>query len=349
MGEGRPRRSRPAQLGGFQFDRIKLMPNRSVAVFDLGGVLIDWNPRYLYRKLFNGDDAAMEHFLTTVCTPAWNSKQDAGRSFAEACASLKLEHPTHSELIDAWFHRQAEMLTGPIPGAVDILAELRARGVPLYALSNWSAETFPLSLKRFEFLHWFDGILLSGEVRLLKPDPRIFELFFETHSVDPADTVYVDDLKPNVDAATSLGMHGILFTDPQALRIELEKLGLLDPVAQIDHAAAWVSDLERARAFYERWFKASSSPVYSSTNRDFKSYFLSLGSGARLELMASRGESARPAHLAISLGSREAVDRLVKEMETDGVRIVSQPRLTGDGYYEALIADTEGNLLEITI
>ena len=324
------------------------MPNRSVAVFDLGGVLIDWNPRYLYRKLFKGDDAAMEHFLSTVCTPAWNAMQDAGRSFAEACASLKLEHPTQADLIDAWFHRQEEMVTGPIHGTVDILAELRARDVPLYALSNWSSETFPISLKRFEFLHWFDGILLSGEVRLLKPDPRIFQLFFETHSIDPAHTVYIDDLKPNVDAAIALGMHGIVFTDPLSLRKELVKLGLLDPVARIDHAAAWVSDLERARAFYERWFKASSSPVYSSTKRDFQSYFLSLGSGARLELMASRGESPRPAHLAISVGSREAVDRLVKEMETDGVRIVSQPRLTGDAYYEAVIADSEGNLLEIT-
>ena len=324
------------------------MPNRSVAVFDLGGVLIDWNPRYLYRKLFNGDEAAMEHFLSTVCTSAWNSRQDAGRSFAEACASLKLEHPTQADLIDAWFLRQEEMVTGAIHGTVDILAELRARGVPVYALSNWSAETFPISLKRFEFLHWFDGILLSGDVRLLKPDPRIFQLFFETHSVDPAHTVYIDDLKPNVDAATALGMHGIVFTDPLSLREELVKLGLLDPLAKIDHAAAWVSDLERARAFYERWFKASPSPMYSSTKRDFKSYFLSLGSGARLELMASRVESPRPAHLAISVGSREAVDRLVRDMATDGVRIVSQPRLTGDGYYEAVIADSEGNLLEIT-
>jgi 2-haloacid dehalogenase len=204
------------------------MPNRSVAVFDLGGVLIDWNPRYLYRKLFKGNEAAMEHFLATVCSSSWNSQQDAGRPFSEACASLKLQHPHHADLIDAWIQRQPEMVTGAIDGTVDILAELRARQVPLYALSNWSAETFPLSLKRFEFLHWFQGILLSGEVRLLKPDPRIFELFFETHKVDPADTVYIDDLKPNVDAATALGMHGVLFTDPAALRKELQQLGLLE-------------------------------------------------------------------------------------------------------------------------
>jgi 2-haloacid dehalogenase len=329
------------------------MPNRSLAVFDLGGVLIDWNPRYLYRKLFAGDDTAMEHFLATVCTPAWNAQQDAGRPFAEACASLKSEYPAHADLIDAWIARQQEMVAGPIPGTVDILAELRARQVPLYALSNWSAETFPLSLKRFDFLHWFQGIVLSGDVRLLKPDPRIFHVFFQTHDIDPAHAVYIDDMERNVEAATALGMHGIVFTDPPALRSELVKLGLLDlvgkdPVGKIDHVAAWVSDLERARTFYERWFKATAGPLYSSATRDFKSRFLSLGSNARLELMTSPGESPRPAHLAISVGSREAVDRLVRKMEEAGVRIVSPPRLTGDGYYEAVIADTEGNLVEIT-
>jgi len=202
--------------------------NRSIAVFDLGGVLIDWNPRYLYRKLFNGDDAAMEYFLANVCTLSWNAQQDAGRPFAEALAALKSEHTGHDELIDAWFQRQPEMVAGSIQGTVDILAELRARKVPLYALSNWSAETFPISLKRFEFLHWFDGTLLSGDVRLIKPDPRIFKLFIETHAVDPANAVYIDDTKPNVETANALGMHGILFTDPSALRSELVELGLLD-------------------------------------------------------------------------------------------------------------------------
>ena len=204
------------------------MSHRSVAVFDLGGVLIDWDPRYLYRKLFCGDDAAMEHFLATVCTPSWNAQQDAGRSFAEACASLKMEHPRHAELIDAWIQRQEEMVPGPIAGTVDILAELRARGVPLYALSNWSAETFPLSLRRFEFLRWFKGVVLSGEAGLLKPDPRIFQLLFETHAIDPAHAVYIDDLPSNVEAAATLGMHSILFTDPSALRSELVKMRLLE-------------------------------------------------------------------------------------------------------------------------
>ena len=155
------------------------MSTRTTVVFDLGGVLIDWNPRHLYRKLFAGDDGAMEHFLAKICTTEWNLQQDAGRTFADACTSLRSEHPSHAEMIDAWFARFDEMMAGPITGTVDVLAELRARDVPLYALSNWSAETFPFAQKRFEFLKWFRGILLSAEVRLVKPDPRIFQHFLQ--------------------------------------------------------------------------------------------------------------------------------------------------------------------------
>jgi 2-haloacid dehalogenase len=203
------------------------MAKYSTAVFDLGGVLVDWNPRYLYRRLFDGDATAMEEFLATVCTQSWNEQQDAGRPFAEACAALKLVHPDKTELIDAWFLRYDETLAGPIPGSVDILAELNSLSVPLYALSNWSAETFPAALKRFEFLKWFKGTMLSGEVKLLKPDPRIFKLFLETFAIDPALTVYIDDREPNVEAAMALGMRGILFTDARALRTELIGLELL--------------------------------------------------------------------------------------------------------------------------
>jgi len=203
------------------------MAQRSIVVFDLGGVLIDWDPRYLYRKLFDGDTAAMEEFLATVCTQSWNEQQDAGRPFADACASLKLLHPHKAELIDAWFERYDETLAGPIPGTVEILAELNSDGLSLFALSNWSAETFPIALKRFEFLKWFKGVMLSGEVKLLKPDPRIFELFLDTFSIDPALTVYIDDREPNVEAATAYGMHGVVFADAATLRTELRRLGLL--------------------------------------------------------------------------------------------------------------------------
>jgi 2-haloacid dehalogenase len=203
------------------------MRKRSVAVFDLGGVLIDWNPRYLYRKLFRGDEDAMEYFLANVCTSNWNSQQDAGRSLTEACAVLTSKYPQHSKMIDAWRERYDEMLGGPIQGTVMLLAELRSAGVPIYALSNWSAETFPAAWKRFDFLRWFKGILLSGEVRLLKPDPRIYRHFCEAHAVDPAEAIYIDDLKPNVEGAVAVGMHGIHFTDPPALRRELTGIGLL--------------------------------------------------------------------------------------------------------------------------
>jgi 2-haloacid dehalogenase len=199
----------------------------SAVVFDLGGVLIDWNPRYLYRKLFNGDERAMEEFLTTICTPAWNTQQDAGRSFSEGCAHLKALHPNASPLIDAWFEGYDEMLAGPIQGTVDLLSELRVRGIPLYALSNWSAETFPFALRRFEFLSWFSGIMLSGKVGLVKPDPRIYELFITNFAIDPARTIYIDDLNANVEAAAAFGMHGILFTNPSDLRAHLHRAGIV--------------------------------------------------------------------------------------------------------------------------
>src|SRR5215472_5570861 len=198
----------------------------AIAVFDLGGVLIDWNPRYLYRKLLH-DEAAVDRFLTTVCTQSWNERQDAGRSFAEGCAVLKQAHPQQSGLIDAWFSRYEEMLGGGIEGSVAILSELRAKQVRLFALSNWSAETFPFAQRRFEFLRWFHGVLLSGEVRLLKPDPRIFQLLFEKYNIDPAEAVFVDDHARNVAMARELGMRAIHFTDAAVLREELGRLELL--------------------------------------------------------------------------------------------------------------------------
>jgi 2-haloacid dehalogenase len=204
---------------------------RGVVVFDLGGVLIDWNPRYLYRKLFHGDDQAMEHFLSNICSPAWNLQQDAGRSFAEGCAAVKAIHPDMANSIDAWFERYDEMLAGPIQGTVDILGELRSRGIPVYALSNWSAETFPFAEKRFPFLKWFDGIMLSGKVGLVKPDPRLFQLFLDSFFIDPSSAVFVDDLKHNVEAAEARGLQGIVFTDPNQLRRELAKVGLLSDTA----------------------------------------------------------------------------------------------------------------------
>jgi 2-haloacid dehalogenase len=210
---------------------------RSAVVFDLGGVLIDWNPRYLYRKLFQSE-ADMEHFLANICTPEWNLQQDGGRTFAEACTLLKNEHPGSAQMIDAWLERFDEMMAGPIAGTVDILAELRERDVPIYALSNWSAETFPFAKRRFEFLRWFRGIFLSAEVRLVKPDPRIFQSFCERFGLTPMEIIYIDDLQHNVQAASRLGMHAIRFTDPASLRQELVRLGFLRSGGRVEDVAA---------------------------------------------------------------------------------------------------------------
>ena len=200
---------------------------RRIAVFDLGGVLIDWDPRHLYRKLFAGNEAAMEHFLATVCTHEWNRCQDAGRSFAEGARLLRAEHPDKAELIDAYGIRFDEMIVGTIAGSVEILAELRDRGTPLYGLTNWSAETYPAALQPFAFLRWFRGILVSGEVEVIKPDPRIFALMIERFAVEPQRAVYIDDVEANVAAARPFGIHAIHFTTPAKLREELVGLGLL--------------------------------------------------------------------------------------------------------------------------
>jgi 2-haloacid dehalogenase len=200
---------------------------RSIVVFDLGGVLIDWNPRHLYRKLFAGYEAAMERFLSTVCTHEWNRCQDAGRSFAEGARPLKAEHPEKAELIDAYGTRFDEMMAGPIAGSVDILAELKDRGTPLYGLTNWSTETYAPALERFAFLQWFRGILLSGEVKVIKPDRRIFQLLIERFGIDLHRAVYIDDVEANVAAARPLGIHAIHFKTPAALREELVELGFL--------------------------------------------------------------------------------------------------------------------------
>lgn len=199
---------------------------RRIVVFDLGGVLIDHNPRHLYRKLFD-DAGAMEHFLATVCTPAWNRRQDAGRPIAEAVAELQAQHPDEAGLIAAYYGRWSEMLGGSIDGTVAILADLRARGTPCYALTNWSAETFPIARARFGFLDWFQGIVISGEVGLIKPDRRIFELLCATHGFPAKDAAFFDDSPKNVEAACRLGFHGIRFSDAHTLSAELAALDLL--------------------------------------------------------------------------------------------------------------------------
>jgi 2-haloacid dehalogenase len=196
------------------------------AVFDLGGVLIDWDPRYLYRKLL-ADEAAVEEFLATVYTPEWNAELDRGRPFAEGVAELTERHPAHAAAIAAHHQRWPEMLGGDVAGTVELLAELRAAGVPLYALTNWSAETFGTARRCFEFLDWFDGVVVSGEERIVKPDPRIFRLLLDRFGLEAAATFYVDDSPANVAAALQLGLDAVRFRDPGRLRRDLADRGLL--------------------------------------------------------------------------------------------------------------------------
>lgn len=199
------------------------MPPDTV-IFDLGRVLIEWDPRHLYRTLFAGDEAAMERFLDTVVTGAWNAEQDRGRPFAEATALLRAEHPDQAALIDAYHLRWPEMMPGEIAGSVAILRELHAAGVALHAITNWSAETYPYALARFDWLALFRSITVSGHERLIKPDPAIFTLMLERNGLTPSRCLFIDDSPPNVATADRLGLHGVLFTTPDALRVALSHL-----------------------------------------------------------------------------------------------------------------------------
>jgi len=199
---------------------------RDVVIFDLGGVLLDWDPRHLYRKLFP-DEAAMEHFLATVCTGEWNRRQDAGRPVADAAGLLKAQHPDKAHLIDAYYTRHLDMIAGPVEGSVAILAELREHGTPLYFLSNYSAETYPLARRAFDFLGWFRGGIVSGDVGLIKPDPQIYALLIDRFGIDPHRAIFIDDVAANAEGGRHLGIHGVHFRDPDALRAELTELGLL--------------------------------------------------------------------------------------------------------------------------
>lgn len=199
--------------------------NIRTVVFDLGGVLIDWNPRYLYRQLFD-DEERMEWFLANICTSEWNAMQDAGRSFDAATQELIELHPEHEEDIRAYYARWDEMLAGPIEGAVEILREIRDSPYRLYALTNWSAEAFPVARQRYDFLEWFEGIVVSGEIGMIKPDPEIFEHLAQAFDLEPRESVFIDDAPVNVDTAREAGYHAIRFEDPDQLRADLDALGV---------------------------------------------------------------------------------------------------------------------------
>jgi 2-haloacid dehalogenase len=201
----------------------------SAVLLDLGGVFLDWDPRYLYRKLFGDDVAGMEDFLANVCTPAWHSEQDRGQNISEACAELRAEFPEHAEMIDAWGERAEEMISGVIQGSVEVFAELKSTGVPCYALSNMERENWERRSQIYDFLGWFDGYFISGLEGVIKPDPEYFERALERLGLRADEVVFIDDRPENTEAASALGIPAVVFTSPEDMRGELVARGLLPP------------------------------------------------------------------------------------------------------------------------
>ena len=196
-------------------------------LWDVGKVLLDWDPRHLYLDTFGGDAAATERFLAEVLPLSWIVETDAGKPLAQAVAERIAAHPHEAGRIALYETHWPKTVRGAIPGSVEILAELKVRNTRLYALTNFSAETWPRALARFDCLGWFETAVVSGQLGLVKPDPRIYVAAIEHCRLDPVRTVFIDDRLENVAAARAFGMHGLHFTGAQALRDDLAGLGLL--------------------------------------------------------------------------------------------------------------------------
>lgn len=197
----------------------------STIIFDLGGVLIDWNPEYVFREVIP-DAERRRYFFENICTHEWNVEQDAGRSLADATALLVAQWPDWAPEVRSYYDRWSDMLGGPIPATVDLFRELRDLGTHrLLALTNWSAETFPVALERYDFLQWFEGILVSGTERTRKPFPDIYQLLLDRYAVSAEQAVFIDDSQKNVEGAEVVGMQGIHFQDAAQLRAALRSLG----------------------------------------------------------------------------------------------------------------------------
>jgi len=199
----------------------------SVVIFDVGNVLFDWNPRFLYERLID-DDRALDAFLRDVATKEWHFQHDAGRPFAETSAELGAAYPQHSDLIAAWGPRFIEQLGDMLPGMREIVEQLDARGVPLYAITNFSGEFWPPFREReADIFDRFRDIVVSGDELLTKPNPAIYHLALDRFGVAAADAVFIDDRADNVAAANAVGIHGLLFEDAATLRADLARLGVL--------------------------------------------------------------------------------------------------------------------------
>ena len=196
-------------------------------IFDLGGVLVDWNPEYVYLDVFDGDQKKMQWFFDEVCTFDWNENQDAGYPIAQATADRIKLFPQYEEWIRMFYGRWEEMLGGPIEGTVALLKKLVENpDYKVVALTNWSAETFPVALKRFEFLHWFEGIVVSGTEKTRKPFLDIYQITLDRYQLNPKESLFIDDNKRNIEAAEELGIQTIHFQNPIQLQTTLEKIGI---------------------------------------------------------------------------------------------------------------------------
>jgi 2-haloacid dehalogenase len=200
----------------------------NTVVFDLGGVLVDWNPRYLLRKVMPGREAEMETILADVLNHEWNLERDTGDSWPEAMLQLEQEYPRWADIFRIYDERWVETLGGSKEATVAILRELKAQGVRLLGLSNWSAEKFPLAEDQFDWLELFEGVVVSGRVGMVKPNRDIFDYLMRTFDVADSEIFFIDDNEPNVIAARSFGIHTHHFSDAVLLRAELESEGLLD-------------------------------------------------------------------------------------------------------------------------
>jgi 2-haloacid dehalogenase len=195
-------------------------------VFDIGNVLINWDPRALYRKIF-ASEAEVEWFLGNVCTADWNLEQDRGRSFEDAIAEAVARHPDHADAIAAYHHRWHETITHPIEGTVAILQSLKGQGTPLYAITNWHQDKFRETQARFSFLGHFRDIVVSGDEKLVKPDPAIYRKLLDRNGLEASSCLFIDDSPKNVKGAEAVGMKAHHFTSPEALRAHLASLGVL--------------------------------------------------------------------------------------------------------------------------
>lgn len=193
-------------------------------VFDFGGVLIDWNPVYLYRKVFDTEEE-MNHFLTNVCAYGWNLQQDAGRSVDEATRELQAQHPEYAKEIGYYYGRWEEMLGGVIEKNERLVAPL-SKNYKVYGLTNWSAETLPIAMQRYDFFSKLDGIVVSGDEKLIKPDPALYQVLLDRYNLRAEESLFIDDNAANIETGRQLGFHTIHFTDGVDLEQVLSEKGI---------------------------------------------------------------------------------------------------------------------------